>query len=381
MKILTVCIVTLGVVLQDAPVKANPFQEEEVSDDSPLVIVESKPVDSTLGLVVEKADAAGLIVGHVLKASAADKAGIKKGDVIVAADKKILTNASDLVQSVVKSGNQIELTILREGKLKKVSLAVTAHPATTPTTPPPPATPPLPLNALPEESVEALPPPAVVEDVQTSGASLGVTVVDVSIQARQRYNLVVRRGAAIAQVRRGSPAAAAGLPVGGVIVAFDGQRVDGANALVRYIQLSRPGREVEITYYNGRRLERRTVRLEASGRQLPPNASSARNSIPTPSSELLNPRPARRPALGIIQDLVEGINTPPTPGPNIDSPQTPLSVRRDLIEMHQKIDWLTKRVAELEADLANQRRQRKTEDEPLPIQDGKPAGSDKNNSK
>jgi hypothetical protein len=73
--------------------------------------------------------------------------------------------------------------------------------------------------------------------------------------------LAARRGALITQVRPGSPADRAGLPLGGLIVMADGQRIDSADDLVTYIRGARAGQEVELGYYEGGNLRRKLVRL------------------------------------------------------------------------------------------------------------------------
>ena len=69
--------------------------------------------------------------------------------------------------------------------------------------------------------------------------------------------MTVSYGAVITQIREGSPAARAGLPLGGVIVSVNGNRVKSANAIVELIQAFRPGDEVELTYYEADRVGRK----------------------------------------------------------------------------------------------------------------------------
>jgi hypothetical protein len=95
--------------------------------------------------------------------------------------------------------------------------------------------------------------------------SIGISVLPLSEQARQRFGIPVRRGALIDSVRRGSPADEAGLPVGGVVVRFDDRPIESDQDLINAVRASRPGQEVEISYYEGNRLSRKPVRLAAAG--------------------------------------------------------------------------------------------------------------------
>jgi S1-C subfamily serine protease len=56
------------------------------------------------------------------------------------------------------------------------------------------------------------------------------------------------RGAVIASVEAGSPAASAGLRAGDLVIAVDGTAVDGASALAAAVQAHAPGKTVTVTY-------------------------------------------------------------------------------------------------------------------------------------
>ena len=113
--------------------------------------------------------------------------------------------------------------------------------------------------AVPSQTVET-----IVSQLLSSGkvehAYLGVAIE--SIPAPAANTLGTKAGAAVTEVRSGSPAAAAGLkastgtktvdgqayPTGGdVITAVDGQAVTGADELRAAIDAKRPGQKVELT--------------------------------------------------------------------------------------------------------------------------------------
>jgi putative serine protease PepD len=58
-------------------------------------------------------------------------------------------------------------------------------------------------------------------------------------------------GVRVASVSDGSPAAKAGLEAGDVITAFDGDTVEGADALTAAVSAKNPGDKVEVTYTRG----------------------------------------------------------------------------------------------------------------------------------
>lgn len=75
-------------------------------------------------------------------------------------------------------------------------------------------------------------------------AYLGITPTD---GVAQLSDGATRAGAKIQQVSQGTPAAAAGIQIGDVIVAVDGHQVDSADALVGLIRASTVGTKVSLT--------------------------------------------------------------------------------------------------------------------------------------
>ena len=66
----------------------------------------------------------GVYIKEVLKGSAADQAGIKSGDVLVAVDSVKVRNAAAVQEAVngYRPGDKAELTIIRDGKEKVVDV-------------------------------------------------------------------------------------------------------------------------------------------------------------------------------------------------------------------------------------------------------------------
>jgi S1-C subfamily serine protease len=79
-----------------------------------------QPIDDKIADELKLSSRNGVYIVEVLKNSAADKAGLKKGDVLVAVDSVKITTPSS-VQEVVSRfspGDKAELTVLRDGKEK-----------------------------------------------------------------------------------------------------------------------------------------------------------------------------------------------------------------------------------------------------------------------
>ncbi len=81
-------------------------------------------VDKKIADEMKLSSVSGVFINEVLKGSAADKAGLKKDDVIIAIDGQKITDASS-VQAKVSSyhpGDKAVITFIREGKQQEVTV-------------------------------------------------------------------------------------------------------------------------------------------------------------------------------------------------------------------------------------------------------------------
>ena len=147
----------------------------------------------------------GAVVAQVTPGSAAEQAGLRSGDVIVALDGRAVTGSSDLRNAIglLRVGTQIKLELLRKGR-------------------------PLALHAVLADPLASSTPAATVSK-QLSGAQLG-PISDNHPLAGQVA------GVEVLGVERGSPAWSAGLRPADIIVSINQQplsSVDDVAAAVR----------------------------------------------------------------------------------------------------------------------------------------------------
>lgn len=83
------------------------------------------------------------------------------------------------------------------------------------------------------------------------GGYLGIQTQDVSKENFAKLGLRDVRGVAVEKVIEGSPAAAAGLQAGDVIIRFNGDDVTGARQLARFISDVAPDHQVKMTVLRG----------------------------------------------------------------------------------------------------------------------------------
>lgn len=95
-------------------------------------------------------------------------------------------------------------------------------------------------------------------------AFIGVEVQPVTPQLRQEFGYTPTYGAVVDSVVAGSPASAAGIQPGDVIVAFGAEKVTSAVVLSIAVGAARPAERVTIRYYRGRSLRSAVVVLAAA---------------------------------------------------------------------------------------------------------------------
>jgi S1-C subfamily serine protease len=133
---------------------------------------------------------------------------------------------------------------------------------------------------------------------------VGIAIQDVTPGLAQALELTTDRGALVTQVEPGSSAEQAGIEAGDVIVAIDGEPIDGSADLRNQIGLIRAGESVAVTTL--RDGERRTVNATVAPEESA-TATAARSAEPASVSLLagatLSELPSDHPAYGRVQGV------------------------------------------------------------------------------
>ncbi len=143
----------------------------------------------------------GALIPQVEAGSAADKAGIQAGDVIVRIDEHQIKQAHDLPIRIAnhKPGDRVKVKIIRDGKLITIPVVV---------------------EAMPDDVAQSRPRQGNKQKV-IHGLSLKKLTPEVAESLRVR----ARQGVVVQQIMRGSPASRAGIVPGDVIVKVNGRVV------------------------------------------------------------------------------------------------------------------------------------------------------------
>ncbi|OFW11893.1 MAG: hypothetical protein A3H96_25910 [Acidobacteria bacterium RIFCSPLOWO2_02_FULL_67_36] len=224
-----------------------------------VTIRDAEPAD-----VKGKESAAGAVIENVSADGPAEKAGIRKGDVVVEFDGERVRSArqfSRLVQETVP-GRTVQAVLMRDSQRTTVSVTPRENDGFAffgdrvrllgdigrdftidmPAIPVPPTPPARPAPPSP-------PTPRALPDIQSfiwrSGTALGVTVTDVSTQLAEYFG--VKDGVLVTSVAEGSAAAKAGVKAGDVITAINGATVTDSSDLRRRTQRLNDGEEFTLT--------------------------------------------------------------------------------------------------------------------------------------
>ena len=179
-----------------------------IGNIDPLV-AEAMGLDNTHGVLIER----------VLQGKAADKAGVKVDDIVVAIDGYAVRNSTELKSRIGRTapGVEVELSILRGGEQKRIDVE---------------------LGKLDEDELALGNPRQDEDEVQ---GPLGVSVQELTDELARRLGYDDERGVLVAKVVRGSEAARRGLQRGMLIQAINRMRVESVDDYEEVLAEIEPG--------------------------------------------------------------------------------------------------------------------------------------------
>lgn len=160
----------------------------------------------------------GALIAEVFKGGPAEKAGMKRGDIVIRYGPKAIEDASDLRNEVAISpvGEEVEVVVLRNGK--EVDLRVR-------------------IVSL-EEGTRIL--------AASVRGRLGVEVRPLTSQEVQKYNLSSPGGVVIVWVDPNGPLGRVGFEVGDVILAINGQAIKSLGEFVDLVRGLPPRQQITL---------------------------------------------------------------------------------------------------------------------------------------
>jgi len=156
----------------------------------------------------------GAVINTVEPGSPADKAGLKRYDVIIELDGKLVEDGDDLQFKIadIKPGTKVDLTIIRDGKKKTIPVKIEEK----------------------ESSIER-------EPTSSSGKDIGLKVQEMTSTLARRYGYKTEEGLIITEVERYSEADRKGLETGDIILEVNRQKVKSINELEKILDRLKSG--------------------------------------------------------------------------------------------------------------------------------------------
>jgi len=153
-----------------------------------------QPVTKELAEKFDLDEDKGALVADVIDGSPAEKAGLKRGDVIVEYNGKDVEDTHDLPRMVAATpvGEKAEVEVVRKGEKKTLTVTI---------------------GELEDEKLAAAGPNAPADE-----AELGMSLQKLTPELAKQLGVPVKAGVVVAGVSQGGPAAEAGLRRGDVIV-------------------------------------------------------------------------------------------------------------------------------------------------------------------
>jgi serine protease Do len=160
----------------------------------------------------------GAVVAEVVKGGPAEKAGLRKDDIIVAYRGKEIPDSGMLRNEVADTpiGQEAKVTVLRKGQKEELNVRV---------------------GSL-EEATKIL--------AASVNERLGAEVRPLTSQESERYGLDANKGVAIESVDKKGPLGQAGFEVGDVILGINNEPIEGVDSFVQLISSLKPNQKITL---------------------------------------------------------------------------------------------------------------------------------------
>ena len=275
----------------------------------------------------------GVGISSVSPGSPAEKAGLKKGDIILQFDNEAVTSTRKLLRLIGEAAPEqtVRLTISRNGSEQQVNVTLGQRERASRA-----------FRALSPENFRFNLPrtPAAPGSNQNfsfsfgSNRRIGITSTALTKQLADYFGVSSGHGLLITSVTENSPASKAGLRAGDVITEVNGEKIEGTQDLIRAINRKDDG---EVTLTIIREHSQRTIKLTPE-RRIPVQTSQA-YPFPNIGQMSLPEIKVEIPAMHILQEMPK-IDIPVMP--RIEIPVMPKMQLQTLPRLKEKLQRLEK---------------------------------------
>ena len=173
-------------------------------------------IDETMAQALGLGKPMGVVISESTKGGPAEKAGLKRGDVVLEFNGKKVSDTVSLRNMVVetKPGSRAVITIVREGKQKQVTVE---------------------LGELPVEEV------ARAETREKAVSEIGIEVQTLTPSLASKLGYEGEEGVVVTSVKGGSPAQTAGIAEGDLVTEVNKEKVKTVSEYETALAKSKPG--------------------------------------------------------------------------------------------------------------------------------------------
>jgi len=168
----------------------------------------------------------GVLLSEVVRNTPASKAGLKSGDVVLEFDEKEVKDLQSFRIQVASTsvGKKVKMKIFRDGKEKEVSVTISEFPEE--------------LSVVTQEEEKS---------------ELGLNVIDVTDSRAQRFDVKVKSGVVVVDVKIDSPAEKARISVGDIIIYIGKQQITNSTDYRQAVANLQQGKPVIFQIQRGER--------------------------------------------------------------------------------------------------------------------------------
>lgn len=230
-------------------------------EDQGYLGVVLQDVTPSMAKALQMDEKTGVMVNEVVDDSPAAKAGLEDGDIILTFDGQTITDYGDLTNAVRKTspGDNVEVGVLRGGQKKNFQIEVGQHEEKNVFFMSEDGDVHAPhvehfggegsnvwVMADDEDNVTWTMDNKMVMDINADRGYMGVHLDDINEQMGEYFGVEDGKGALVTEVVEDSPAAAAGLKAGDVIVQVGENEVDSPAALHKAIADTKPEQQMAV---------------------------------------------------------------------------------------------------------------------------------------
>jgi S1-C subfamily serine protease len=264
---LTAAVIAVAAVVWVWAAPAGAQDRNRARGDAPLITVFGP--GSSLGITVRDSDA-GVVIEDVGSETPASRAGLRQGDVVTEFDGERTRSAAQFTRLVRETppGRTVKMTVRREGSSRTMEITPETRRAGDIR---------LPDIAGDLRSFQIGPRDFTFDfgdGLIVSPRRLGATVTPMSDQLAAYFG--VKQGILVTEVASGSPAEAAGMKAGDVILSVGGRDVSSPEDVAREIREAQPGASVDLRVMRDRKEMALTAKLPERQRQARPFVGGSR---------------------------------------------------------------------------------------------------------